>query len=393
MKKPHVALLIETSTTWGSEIVQGIAEYAHDHTDWLIHFEPRGKYERLRIPENWDGDGVIARVTHKALADQILKAGIPAVNVSWYNFGEGHVPRCTSDERRAGEMIARHFIERGFRNYAYVGPIRRPKYVDLFGKAFEDALKDSGFTCKHYVEESSSTESDAWVKELAHLSKWVWGLPKPVAVLAFSDVRGRQVAEACRLAGVQVPQDVALLGGEHDVLSCEVSKPKLSSLDQSPRVVGREAAALLSRMLAGEPPPKDPILIPPARIITRQSTDTLAVDDPLLLDAIGFIMSNANRSITVKDVLRHISVSRRVLEQRFQSVLGRSPGAEIRRVRIERVKQLLAETKLPLARIAQQCGFHHAEVMTRVFRRFEGLTPSAYRSRCQGILRQPVANF
>lgn len=382
-RRKHVTLLIETSTTWGSQIIHGIADYAHKHANWIIYFEPRGKYERLVLPEGWNGDGIIARLTHEELAKQVIKSKAPAVNVSWYDYASGKIPRCTCDEREAGKMIATHFLERGFRQFAYCGPRRRPKYVDLFGAAFSHSIQEAGYECIHYSEELGQKGGAPSQIELDQLAQWVSQLPTPIALLAFSDVRGRQVAEACVQAEVKVPDEVALMGGEHDELSCQVSVPKLSSMDLSPRRVGLEAAQLLDRLMAGEPKPESPVLVPPARIIVRSSTDTLAVEDPLVLQAIQVISEMALQPITVRHVLAKLPTSRRVLEQRFRDILGRSPGEEIRRVRLNRAKQLLAESDLPLKSIARQCGFLHAEVLTRVFRRCEGMTPTSYRALCR----------
>lgn len=384
MSQKHVTLLIETSTTWGSELVHGIADYAHQEADWLIYFEPWGKYELLELPPDWDGDGVIARLTHEKLANQILASGAPAVNVSWYDFGSGQIPRCMCNERLAGEMVARHFLERGFRRFAYCGARRRPHYVDLFGTAYAATIEAAHYECIWYTDKPGEHAGAPNREEMEHLSAWLAELPKPIALLGFSDVRGRQVAEACRQARIGVPDEIAIMGGEHDWLSSQVSVPQLSSLDHSPWRVGYEAAKLLDFMMAGNQPPADPVLIPPARVIVRRSTDTLAVEDPLALQALQVIAETACQPITVKHILAKLPTSRRVLEQRFRDLLGRSPGEEIRRVRIERAKQLLAETDKSLKAIAMECGFHHAEVLTRVFRRCEDCTPTAFRQRVQG---------
>ena len=377
MQERHVALLIETSTTWGTDIVSGIANYARKHGDWYFHLEPRGKYERLSLPENWGGDGIIARVTSKELAHELLQTNKPLVNVSWYAFEDLQCPTCTADEVKAGYMIAEHFLDRGFQSFAYAGPMNRPMYTDVFGHAYVKALDERGIECAWF--ENSPSRPTNWTARLKELGKWLVTLPKPLAVLAFSDIGGRQVAEACRLSGLNIPEEVAVIGGEHDALNCQITRPPLSSIDLCPERIGWEAAALLARLMDGEPPPEEPIRITPARIIVRQSTDTLAIDDPILVQALEFIAEHAKRAISVADVLESVPVSRRVLEQRFQKRLGRTPAAEIRRVRIETAKRMLAGTNRSLNQIAAACGFDHPEVLTRVFRRYEGLTPSAYR--------------
>jgi LacI family transcriptional regulator len=172
---------------------------------------------------------------------------------------------------------------------------------------------------------------------------------------------------------------VAVLGGENDELSCLISRPALSSVDLAPEHIGWQAAALLARLMAGEPPPAQPVLMPTARVVPRQSTDVLAVKDPQLLQAIRYIRDNCARSIKVNELARHVALSRRALEQRFQKVLGRSPGTEIRRARLESAKRLLAETDHSIVRVAEESGFGYPEVLTRSFQRQEHITPTAYR--------------
>jgi LacI family transcriptional regulator len=275
MIEKRIALLIETSTSWGTNLVKGIADYALTHENWYFHLEPRGKYEQLSLPRNWDGEGIIARVTSEDLARQVLKTQKPAVNVSWYSFEKLKIPSCTTDQNKAGRMIAQHFFDRGFRRFAYSGPMNRPHFTDMFGKAFITAVEESGYPCNRFEEEGDLTNPMDWEARKISLGKWIVKLPKPIAMLAFSDTGGRQVAEACRMNEVTIPDQVALMGGEHDELTCQITRPPLSSIDLSPQRIGWEAAAMMARLLAGEAISEPDIRIPPARIITRQSTDAL----------------------------------------------------------------------------------------------------------------------
>lgn len=378
--QPSIAILVETSTSWGAQIVRGIADYSHRIGPWRFYLEPRGRYEQLCLPTGWQGDGVIARVTTQPLADDICATGLPAVNVSWYEYGYPQIARCTADEHQCGIIAAQHFLDRGLQHFAYCGPSRRRTgYTDRFGKSFVDALAEAGFRCGVYHPLARRGRADDWQRRLAHLSQWLAGLPKPCGVLTFDDVRGRQVTEACHYAGIHVPDEVAVLGGESDDLMSAVSNPPLSSIDHAARRVGHEAAALLDRMMRGESIGPQPKLIPPIGIISRPSTDILTIDDEFLAEAIRFIRDHAHEGIQVAEVLVHVPLSRRVLEQRFADVLGRSPAAEIRRVRLERAKRMLVDTDLSMPQVAASCGFNQAEVFTRTFGREIGQTPTAYR--------------
>ena len=283
---------------------------------------------------------------------------MPAVNVSWYRFGESTIPRCTCDERAVAELAAKYFIELGFRQFAYCGSSIRPDYIDRFGEAFVEILQRHTYRCHCH---SSNWHPDSIMppaSEFERLMDWLRGLPKPIALLAFDSLQARQVTEACEAAGVHVPHEVAVLGGEYDFLSCTISKPQLSSIDHAPRRVGYKAAELLSRIMAGAGSPREPVLIPPNRIITCQSTDTVAVDDDLLAAAVQFIKRHSDQRIQVSDILHEVPISRRALEKGFRKWLGRSPAEEIRRIRVDRAVQLLCDTSWSMPRIATAGGLH-----------------------------------
>ncbi|HMP07077.1 MAG TPA: DNA-binding transcriptional regulator, partial [Lacipirellulaceae bacterium] len=365
---PRVALLIDTATSWGSGLIAGIAQYAHTAADWQLFLGPRGKYDRLTLPSYWAGDGIIARVTHERLAQQIIRRAVPAVNVSWYRYGGDVIPQCTCDEQSVGDMAVKYFLDRGFRQFAYCASSLRNDYVDRLGATFIAGLKRRTYPCHVF---QPATDPDGFLpsaNEADRLIFWLHSLPKPIALLAFDCVQARQITDVCHIASIKVPQEVAVLGGEHDTLSCTISKPQLSSIDHSPEKVGWAAAELLNQLMQGQSPPQ-PVLLPASRVITRQSTDTVAVPDDLLAAAVEFIKANSARRIQVSDILAAVPISRRALEKGFRKMLGRSPAEEIRRVRLDMAVQLLCDTSWPMPRIAKMCGFDRPELLTRAFRR------------------------
>jgi len=381
MGKPaKVALLIETATTWGSGLIEGIADYTHDTEDWRLFLGPWGKYDRLALPKDWDGDGVIARVTHPELAEQIIESKIPAVNVSWYRFGGATIPRCTCDEASIAELAVKYFLDLGFRDFAYCASALRPDYIDRVGEIFVEMLSDKGRSCHRFTPQDDPNILPV-SEDFDRLTLWLRKLPKPIGLLAFDSIQARYVTEACHLNGIEVPHDVAVLGGEHDLLSCTVSLPQLSSIDHSPYQVGVAAAKLLARLMEGESPPPEPTLLPATRIITRQSTDTVALQDEMLAACVRFIKTHCHERIQVTDILREVSISRRALEKGFRKHLSRSPAAEIRRARVEKAVTLLCDTDWPMPRIAAACGFERPELLTRALRRELNITPSECRRR------------
>lgn len=389
-EQKRVALLIDTATTWGAGLIEGIAEFAKANgRRWVFSLEPRGKYDRMLLPERWRGDGVVARITHRALADQLLANAVPAVNVSWFRYGENLIPRCTCDESAAAELAARYFLDNGYRQFAYCASTLRPSYHDRLGEAFEAALAREGRTCVRFAPEHERFQKLDSEQQLEELSAWLTALPRPAALLAFDDLQARQVTEACAQAGISVPDDVAVLGGEHDELSSRISSPPLSGVDQNPTEVGYRAAEMLDHLMAGRPLKSANVLLPPRRIISRQSTDQVAVPDEMLADAIRYIRQHHANELRIRDILHAVPMSRRALEIGFRRYLGRTPREEIRRIRVERALALLCDTQMPITKIAAECGFDRPELLTRAFRRELKATPSEFRRR---LSRQRVAS-
>jgi LacI family transcriptional regulator len=379
MRRRRVAVLIETSTTWGRQVIRGVVDYVRSSSHWEFLVDWHGVHEQMRLPRDWRGEGIIARVTSRSLARQIESLRVPTVNVSWSVVPGIKLPQVAADEGAISRLAAEHFQERGFWHFAYVGCSDQLNYVDHCGPTFAQAVADLGYDCVCFRPRRTKPAAARRPPRIEELAAWLRRLPKPVAILAWDAVRGRQVTEACWKSGIHVPEEVAVLAGYNDDLICEISLPPLSGIDQCPERVGYAAAELLDGMMRGGRAPTLRKDIPPAGVVTRRSTDTLAHDDPDLVAAIRFIREHAHQPIAVKDILKLVPVSRRSLEQRFSEELGRSPATEIRRVHLQRAMELLSRTDMAIPAIASASGFLHPEVMTRAFRRELGVSPTTYR--------------
>lgn len=374
---PHVAILVDTATGWGRRLVYGVMAYTRKHGPWRLWIEPRGQNEVVRPPVGWAGEGIIARVSTNSMARDLVERNIPIVNVSGIQLRDApDLPRVTTDLRAAGNLAAKHFLDRGFRNFAYVGAAKFA-YVQEYARGFVEATEAAGHSCAVY---QPSSAAKGWKKQHTELGEWLRALPKPLAVFAWG-LRGMIVLEACHGAGLHVPGEVAVLAGDEDDLLCEAANPPLSGVETPTELIGHEAAATLDRLMAGKPATSQQSLFAPARVITRQSTDTLAVDDAEVAAAMRFIRENALQpEIDVPAVLKAVPISRRSLERRFEQVLGRSPAEEIRRLRLEKARQLLLETDMPIPGVATAAGFGSPEYLNYVFRTEFGKTPQKYRS-------------
>jgi LacI family transcriptional regulator len=371
-----VALLVETSNSYAREVLHGIRAWLREHEPWAIRFSENSRGAGLPPwLRRWKGDGIIARVENPAIARGLKATGLPVVDVS-AALVTPVFPRVATDSRAAMALAAEHFLERGFRNFGFCGDPRF-LWAARRGEFFAAHLHGAGFGCDRFAPPTRAT-AEAQVQAIA---RWLRRLPLPTAVLACYDVRGQQVLEACQLAGLAVPEEVAVLGVHNDELLCDLSDPPLSSVIPNARRAGYEAAALLARLMAGEPLPPTVTLIAPLGVATRQSTDVVAVPDARLSAAVRFIRAHAGEAIDVGDVLRHVPMSRTLLERKFKRWLGHTPHEHILRTRLGRVKELLVSTDLPIGAIAERTGFAHSEYLSVAFRRLTGQPPGAFRTR------------
>ncbi|MBA4191233.1 MAG: XylR family transcriptional regulator [Planctomycetaceae bacterium] len=380
---PHVALVVETSIVYGRRLLAGVTRYLRSHRPWSVFLEQR---EYGAAPPDWlagwKGDGLIFRTPTTDLVRRTLRRGVACVSL-YDGESAGGLPRIRSDHHAIGRLAAEHLLERGFRHFAYCG-FSEQHWAAERRAGFLAGLSMPASEVAMYESPWYGPRSHPWEREQQAIGKWLAKLPRPVGLMACNDMRGQHVLDSCQRAGVAVPEEVAVVGVDDDDLLCDLCSPPLSSVAPNPELLGYEAAALLESLMAGYK--ADPLerTIPPLGLTTRQSTDVLAIDDPSVAAAVRLIRERACNGITVSDILREVPVSRSVLERLFRRHLGLSPQAEIRAVRIKRVKQLLVETDLTLDRVAELSGFAHPEYLSVAFLRDTGQTPGRYRASAQG---------
>jgi LacI family transcriptional regulator len=389
-KRPKVALLIESSRAYGRGLLRGIAAYVRTHRPWSIYVEPHGLEQPTpQWIRTWDGDGILARVIDRATADLLLATGIPTIDLRGALEDSG-LPLVGLDSPAAARLAFEHLRDRGFKNVAFCGvQPGQYRFLDQRAAEFEHLAKENACWFSHFPPAEEADLAQDWDDEQRRMADWVDRLRKPVGILACHDDRGRQLLNACREADVAVPDDVAVMGVDNDEVLCELSSPPLSSVDSNTTQIGYKAAELLDQMMAGKIELSGTTLIQPAGVVARRSTDALAIDDRQIAAAMRFIREHACDGINVEDVLEHSGLSRSTLDRRFASVFGHSPSDEIVRVKIERVKQLLAVTSYPLQRVADLAGFEHSEHMGSLFRRKTGQTPGEYRSAKRALENPP----
>lgn len=377
---PHVALLIETSLASGRDILKGIAKYVREHSSWSLFHEARSLDElRPNWQRHWKGQGVIARIQNTAVARKISETGIPTVDVLGLVSDSGF-PLVHVDNHAIGRMAAEHLIECGFHSFGFLG-ISGENWSDQRRDAFHTVLRERGKRFD-FCEVPRQERSQATAER--RLEEWVQRLPKPAGVMVCSDQRGLILLEACRTCGIAVPDEIAVVGVDDDETLCEVSNPSLSSICAAHDLVGYEAAGVLDQIMRTGRTPKTTMLIAPRGVITRQSTDVLAIDDAGLALALRFIRNHGCEQINVDEVARQACMSRSVLQRRFQSRLKRTVHEQILRTRMKKANDLLRSSDLGMTEIAERSGFKHVEYMGAVLRREMNRTPAEIRRESQG---------
>lgn len=381
--KPRVLLVFRSEFAESSTMLNGIAHYLHSSDPWAVFVDHRARAEtdtEWLLQQDWDG--VISRHTGPALVQACAERRIPLVDLNDSPPFLG-VPKIRPDNLEIGRLGATYLLDRGFRHFAFAG-LAHDGWARERRQGFVDTLREQGFACELFEpDDAPALTPFANNQQTQALAGWLQGLPHPLAVMGCHDARALQVLEAARSIGLLIPEEIAVLGANNDAAYCELALPPLSSVATNPFLSGYHAAGQLAALMAGFAATAHDERVAPVRVISRRSTDVLAIPDRHVAAALRYIREHACEGINVDEILPHAAVSRSQLEKKFRSYLGRSPQAEIRRVQVTRIRQLLAETDYPLKKIAELSGFDYMEYMCVVFRRLTGETLGAYRKKTQ----------
>jgi LacI family transcriptional regulator len=401
-KNRHVILLLDMSNPYLRKVARSVATYAHQQGNWDFHIvQDQFKnliylmHDPLENPidlRQWRPNGAIGYFSNPQIAKAIHELKTPVVEiegeVSWTDPKWG-IPYFTTDNEAIGRIGARELIERGFKRLAFCGvpKTRICRWTDQRRAAFEQFAREAGVPCASFVDASSPRDNPAKLHK--QLSAWLKSLEKPVGLMAAYDVRARHLLTICRELGILVPEEVAVIGVNNDELICELTSPTLSSIEQGGHTIGFQAAALLDRLMDGQKTSQLRFVVQPEGVVTRRSSDAMAIDDPDVAAALRYIRQRACEGIQVSDVVDAVAVSRTVLNERFRLTVGRTIRAEILRIQMDRARQLVAATDMPLNLVALHAGFRYLQQMITAFHRHFGKTPGEFRN----LSRQGIAGL
>ncbi len=383
--RKKVALLIESSRAYGRGLLAGIAAYARAHRNWSIYHHERMLGDAVPAwLESWQGDGMIARVENRQIVSFLQQHAIPAIDLRGLHDLPG-VPVLETNDDVVVQLAYEHLAERGFQRFAFCGfqganysRRRRDLLAALVAANGQQFAALDG--PNPHTSDTSRIEASGLLHE-KELGEWLRGLQKPVGVVACNDTRAVQLLNAARECEIEVPDEVAVVGVDNDMILCDLADPPLSSVEHNTRRIGYEAATLLDKMMRGAPPPPEPVLVNPLHVVVRQSSDVTAIRDAEVAAAVRFIREHAHEGINVDHVVATLPISRSALERRFMRGVGRTIKSQINRERIRRIKDLLSHTDYKLSTIADQVGIAHAEYLNVMFKEVVGMTPGAYRKK------------
>ena len=378
---PKVVVLLDPGRAYERALLQGIWKYARESGPWVFirpapyyqHFSGLGSEEPAEI-RACEANGMIAHFRPSVAG--LANLGLPMVVVPGMEILPGMV-NLVNDDRAIGHFAADHLHQLGLKHFAYAG-FDGLRWSLGRWEGFRERLMELGFSPHCHLVPFCST-SDATTSAQA-LTGWLEQLPKSVGLMACNDEFALSISDLCRINGIHIPSEVALIGVDNDEVICELNSPPLSSVAISAQRAGYEAAALLDQLMRGRTA-GHVVTALPSGVVRRQSTDLMAVGDARVARALRFIQENSRRAIGVEEVARAASLSRRALAELFREHLGRTVGDEIHRRRVEAITHLLVATSRSVAQIAQDVGYDSEKHIARYFQRQTGLTPREYRRR------------
>jgi LacI family transcriptional regulator len=390
-KTHRIALLFDANQAFAREVIGGIAAYLSSRrTSWELFIEDDFRL-RLSSLARWQGDGIIGHVDDPAVAEALADSPVPVVAVGGSYADEAdyppNLPYVATDNFKLVNLAYTHLIDVGLRRFALFSlpDGMRHRWALEREKAFRTLMQRDRLDVEIFRGEGARS----WDEDVAQQIRWLQRLPKPVGIVAVTDARARQLLQACQLAGIAVPEQVAIIGIDNDPLARMLSCIPLSSVIQGSHEIGRTAARMLHQLLEGTYLECTRILVPPAGLNVLASSSHQPIKNPRVMRARHFIRQYACQGIKGDQVAEYVGVSRSTLETYFQQELACSVHDEILRFKLDAASALLARGDCSVAEVALRCGFTSMQYLFAVFKRELGCSPREYQQRAALGQRAP----
>ncbi len=376
--RPRILIALKSPLPFVDTLIDIAREWEWDLLDYkLLH----NAYPKDIPPSG----AIVSLLPDDPLVKHLQSIQCPTVRLGvTFHPLDHRLPAVLADLEATGRLAAFHFLERGFSNAAFIGwdPSSNMNPLHLLYTAYRKTLEEAGVQTCHYSlahqHKGDESPEERVVRLQDELGGWLSQLPKPIGVMGYKDRIMAQLCTYFQLRGGHVPEEIALLGYGNSSW-CNRSPVPLSSIAPGFQERARRAMHLLRGLMEGKPAPDHPILVPPAGLIKRRSTDILAMSDVLVAQALVFIWEHIQENISVADVAHSVNLSERQLGRRFYQAIGRSVNQEIVRRRIENVKNLLRSSDGSISEIATATGYRSARYLHFAFQKAVGMTPGEYR--------------
>lgn len=375
----RVLLLIDCSNDFDRNLLRGLVRYSKEQGSWLFYRLPAnynsmmyGGKNILEWAREWNADAIIGQWSEQDL-DMLKELNIPVVLQNYHHRSTTY-SNLTGNYKGTGEMAARFFARRLFRNFAFFG-IKGVVWSDERCEGYRDEvkLKNGNFFCFEYDGRKDEIYSD--------LNRWLRELPKPAALFCCDDAHAQFVSEICKMEDIKIPDEISLLGVDNDELLCNISDPPISSIELEVEKGGYALGRLLHRQICKELEGPFNVVINPVRIELRQSTEKHNIKDPYVLKIVKHIEEHFGNDLTVVSLIDQLPLSRRNIELKFKHALGTSIYQYLLEYRVNRFSNLLLTTDRTMADIAAEVGFSDYDNISRIFKKFKGCSPQEYRQK------------
>ena len=396
MPSPHrIALLFNANKVYDRHVLTGIGQYlTSTRVEWDLFMEEDFRSRTVGI-HHWRGDGIIADFDDPVVGETLCGMSLPVVAVGGSyadpaNYPVG-IPYVATDNAKLVRLAYDHLIDQGLQHFAFYGlpPMPGNRWAMEREQAFLDMTRADHL--EGMVFRGSPTSAGGWGVAQEAIAEWVRALPKPIGIIAVTDARARHLLQACIVADVPVPAEIAVVGIDNDPMAQLLSRIPLTSVIQGAEEMGHTAARLLHQMLHGGCLSQQRIIVPPKGINVQASSRHVPMNNPHVMRALHYVRQYACLGIKTDQVADYVGVSRTLLEEHFKRELKLTVHQAILQHKLQTAQRMLADAAVPLADVAVRSGFTSLQYMYAVFRRELGCTPRQYAEAVQAGEPAPEA--
>ena len=378
----RILILIDYSSEFSRRLLRGLIQYSKDHGPWLFYRLPTyyktmyGKEGIVEWAKSWKADAILAKWDHEG-TNLLSTLNIPVV-LQNFKSRSPHFSNLTGDYYGTGEMAAKFFIKRRYRNFAFYGN-KDVIWSQERAEGFRSEVEKVGGN--YYYFESEDLGGKEWSSKHIEMDEWLLSLPKPVGLFACDDDFALRISQICRINNIKIPEEISLLGVDNDDLICNLSDPPISSIVTDVEKGGYETGRLIDRMLKEEINEPFDIIVKPTRIELRKSTEKYDISNDYISEVVNYIEDNFTKEINIESLTELVPLSRRNLEVKFKEEMGTTIYQFILNCRIDYFADLLISSERTLYDMALESGFNDCKNISRIFKKHKGYTPVEYKNK------------